>query len=129
MPIRAQNHGCLFSCVTPKVAAQNPLARSMVIWMAKSITATNQKRGATMRISISATTKCTRQCASSGNTQPTSAATGTADDIGGNDKADALVELIGMARAVGGVQRNSSQTPGNSSRYWSFMTLPEPECT
>ncbi|HKH00017.1 MAG TPA: hypothetical protein VKB08_04745, partial [Bradyrhizobium sp.] len=42
----------------------------------------------------------------SNSIHPTSAATGTADDMGGNDKADALVELIGMARAVGGVQRN-----------------------
>src|ERR1700756_1068198 len=88
--------------------------------MAKSINATNQNRGATIRISTIATAKCTRQCASSGSAQPVfwslpiaiqelwrtksamtcltvsnsiqpiSAATGTDDDMGGNDKADAL---------------------------------------
>ena len=30
-PISVQNHGCSFSCVTPKFAAQNPLARSTVM--------------------------------------------------------------------------------------------------
>src|SRR5437899_5351134 len=88
--------------------------------MTKSITATNQNFGATIRISAIATAKCTRQCASSGSAQPdfwslpiaiqefcrtksamtclrvsssihpTSAPTGTADDMGGNDKADVL---------------------------------------
>src|SRR6266481_1963243 len=38
--------------------------------MAKSIRATNQKRGAITRISAIATARCTRQCASSGSAQP-----------------------------------------------------------
>src|SRR5664279_2070787 len=89
--------------------------------MAKSITATNQNRGAMIRISVIATARCTRQCASSGSAQPflwslpiaiqevcstksamtclrvrssihpTSAATGTDDDMVGKDKTDALV--------------------------------------
>src|SRR3979490_1165959 len=89
--------------------------------MAKSIRATNQNRGATIRISTVATARCTRQCARSGsahpvfwslpiaiqdvcstqsamtcltvssNIHPTSAPTGTDDDMAGNDKADALV--------------------------------------
>src|SRR5882757_1066411 len=88
--------------------------------MAKSIKATNQNRGATTRISNNDVTRCTRQCASSGNAQPvfrslpiaiqefcsmksamtcftvrsnihpTSAPTGTEDDMEGNNKADAL---------------------------------------
>src|SRR5229473_5219348 len=88
--------------------------------MAKSIRATNQNRGAIIRISTIATARCTRQCASSGSAQPffwslptaiqefcrkksattclavrssihpTSAPTGTDDDRVGNDKADAL---------------------------------------
>src|ERR1700716_3264462 len=90
------------------------------MWMRKSIMATNQNRGATIRISAIATAKCTRQWASSGSAQPVfwslpiaiqefcrtksaitcltvssdiqpiSAATGTDDDMVGNDKADAL---------------------------------------
>src|SRR5450756_1097977 len=88
--------------------------------MAKSISATNQNRGATIRISVIATARCTRQCAKSGSAHPVlwslpiaihavcrtksamtcltvsssihpiSAATGTDDDMGGNDKAGAL---------------------------------------
>src|ERR1700733_13732409 len=88
--------------------------------MAKSIKATNQKRGAIIRINAIATARCTRQCASSGNAHPvfwslpsaiqefcrtksamtcltvrtsihpTSPPTGTDDDIEGNNKADAL---------------------------------------
>src|SRR5882762_8794895 len=38
--------------------------------MTKSITATNQNRGAMIRISVIATARCTRQCASSGIAQP-----------------------------------------------------------
>src|ERR1700730_221942 len=88
--------------------------------MAKSIRATNQNLGAMIRISVIATARCTRQWASSGNAQPvfwslpiaiqevcstksammclkvrssihaTSAATGTDDDMEGNDKANVL---------------------------------------
>src|ERR1700721_407046 len=88
--------------------------------MAKSIKATNQNRGAITRISAVATARCTRQCASSGsahpvfwslpmaiqevcrtksamtcltvstNIHPINTPTGTDDDMGGNDKADAL---------------------------------------
>src|SRR5215218_726615 len=88
--------------------------------MAKSISATNQNRGAITRIIAIATPRCTRQCASSGIAQPLfwslpiaiqefcstksamtcltvrtsihpiSAPTGTDDDIAGNNKADAL---------------------------------------
>src|SRR5712671_3081421 len=88
--------------------------------MAKSMKATNQNRGATTTISNNDVTRCTRQCASSGSAQPvfwslpiaiqefcsmksamtcftvrssihpTSAPTGTEDDIEGNNKADAL---------------------------------------
>src|ERR1700753_4149555 len=88
--------------------------------MAKSIKATNQKRGAMIRIAASATARWTRQCARNGSPHPvfwslpsaiqevcrtksamtcltvstsihpTSAPTGTDDDMGGNDKADAL---------------------------------------
>src|SRR5665647_3429910 len=88
--------------------------------MAKSITATNQNRGAMIRISAIATARCTRQCASSGsahpvrwslpiaiqefcrtksamtcltassNIHPINAPTGTDDDMGGNDKTGAL---------------------------------------
>src|ERR1700730_9363096 len=106
--------------VTLKVETQRPLARSMVIWIAKSIKATNQNRGATIRINSSATARCIRQCTSSGSAQPvfwslpcaiqefcrrksamtcltvkssiqpTNRPTGTDDDMGGNDKADAL---------------------------------------
>src|SRR6202049_4686736 len=90
------------------------------MWIAKSIKATNQNRGAIIRISAIATARCTRQCASNGSAhpffwslpiaiqefcrkksamtcltvrtsiQPTRAPTGTDDDMGGNDKADAL---------------------------------------
>src|SRR6202521_1743507 len=104
----------------PNRDAQNPLARSTVMWIAKSIKATNQNRGAIIRISVVATARCTRQCASSGSAHPVfwslpmaiqefcrtksattcltvrrtihpiSAPTGTDDDMGGNDKADAL---------------------------------------
>src|SRR4051794_5504325 len=92
--------------------------------MRKSTTATNQNRGAIIRISVMATARCTRQCASSGSAQPvfwslpiaiqelcrtksammclivrtsihpTSASTGTEDDMGGNDKADALAGIV-----------------------------------
>src|SRR4030088_1593918 len=88
--------------------------------MAKSISATNQNRGAIIRISSIATARCTRQCANSGSAHPffwslpiaiqefcrtksammcltvrtsihqTNASTGTDDDMAGNDKADAL---------------------------------------
>src|ERR1700716_2785693 len=88
--------------------------------MAKSIRATNQNRGATIRISAIATARCTRQCASSGSAHPVfwslpiaiqefcrtksamtcltvsssihpiSAPTGTDEDMGGNNKTDAL---------------------------------------
>src|ERR1700688_3954873 len=104
----------------PNRDAQNPLARSTVMWIAKSIRATNQNRGAIIRISAIATARSTRQWASNGSAQPafwslpiaiqevcttksammcfkvsrsihpTSAATGTDDDMGGNDKTDAL---------------------------------------
>src|SRR5665647_3687261 len=119
-PINVQNQGCLFSWVMPKLAAQYPLARSTVMWMAKSINATNQNCGAMIRISAIATARCTRQWASSGSAQPCfwslpiaiqevcrtksamtclrvsssihpiSAPTGTDDDMVGNNKADAL---------------------------------------
>ena len=82
--------------------------------------ATNQNFGAMIRIRVMATARCTRQCASSGSAQPvfwslpiaiqefcstksammcftvrstihpTSAPTGTDDDIVGSNKADAL---------------------------------------
>src|SRR3954463_11940376 len=134
MPIRVQNHGFLFSCVTPKFAAQNPLARSTVMWMAKSMNATNQNRGAMKRISVIATAKCTRQCANSGSPQPVfwslpiaiqelcktksammclkvrsnihpaSAATGT-DEIGRNNKLTPRCRWLGQ-EGDGGVQRN-----------------------
>src|SRR5712664_3204691 len=88
--------------------------------MAKSMRATNQNRGAMIRISVIATARCTRQCASSGSAQPvfwslpiaihevcsmksatmclavrssshpTSAPTGTDEDMAGNNRADAL---------------------------------------
>ena len=58
------------SGVTPKFETQNPLARSMVMWIAKSISATNQNRGATIRINVMATTRCIRQCTSNGSAQP-----------------------------------------------------------
>src|SRR3977135_4579212 len=90
------------------------------MWMRKSMMATNQNRGATIRISAVATARCTRQCASSGsahpffwslpiaiqefcstksamtcltvssNIHPISAPTGTDKDMVGNDKTDAL---------------------------------------
>src|SRR3979411_1353857 len=90
------------------------------MWIAKSIRATNQNRGAMTRITAIATARCTRQCASSGSAHPVfwslpiaiqelcrtksammclnvrtsihpiSAPTGTDDDIAGKDKADAL---------------------------------------
>src|SRR5438445_5504530 len=118
MPISHQNHWC--SMVTLKVETQRPLARSMVMWIAKSIKATNQNRGATIRINSNATARCIRQCTSSGSAQPffwslpwaiqefcsrksammcltvkssiqpINRPTGTDDDMGGNDKADAL---------------------------------------
>jgi hypothetical protein len=47
----------------------------------------------------------------SSSIHPTSAATGTEDDMGGNDKADALVEWD-VARVVGGVQRNFFSNSG-----------------
>src|SRR5580692_12025562 len=88
--------------------------------MAKSIRATNQNCGATIRISAIATARCTRQWAKSGSAHPVlwslpmaiqevcrtksamtcltvsssihpiNTPTGTEDDMGGNDKADAL---------------------------------------
>src|SRR5258708_40215599 len=88
--------------------------------MTKSISATNQNRGAIIRISAVATARCTRQCASNGSAHPrfwslpiaiqefcrtksamiclsvrrsihpTSRPTGTDADMGGNDKAEAL---------------------------------------
>src|ERR1043166_9082337 len=88
--------------------------------MTKSTKATNHNFGAMMRIKASATARCTRQCASSGNAQPvfwslpsaiqvfcrkksaticlkvrtsihpTSAPTATEDDMGGNDKLSPL---------------------------------------
>src|ERR1700737_968722 len=102
--------------------------------MAKSIRATNQNRGATIRISAIATARCTRQWAKSGSAHPVlwslpmaiqevcrtksamtcltgsssihpiSAPTGTDADMGGNDK----LTLAGMngTEGTGGVQRN-----------------------
>src|SRR3979409_1008478 len=108
--------------------------------MAKSISATNQNRGATIRISAIATARCTRQCASSGNAQPvfwslpiaiqevcstksamtcfsvrsnihpTSAPTGTDDDMEGNNKADALCWGLAKNRNLGS-QRNCLLKP------------------
>src|SRR6266850_3342789 len=102
--------------VTLKVRRLNPLARSTMRWIAKSIKATNQNFGAMIRISSIDTARWTRQCASSGSAQPvfwslpsaiqvfcrkksattclavrtsihpTSAPTATDDDMGGNDK-------------------------------------------
>ena len=43
--------------VTPNGGDESPLARSTVMWMAKSMKATNQNRGATIRISASATAR------------------------------------------------------------------------
>src|SRR5262245_12981731 len=104
-----------------KVEEQSPLARSTVMWMAKSITATYQNFGAMIRISAIATARWIRQCTRRGSAHPvfwslpwaiqavcrtksartcltvsnnihaTSAPTGTDDDMGGNDKADVLV--------------------------------------
>src|SRR5512136_362736 len=130
------------------------------MWIAKSIRATNQNRGATIRISGIATARCTRQCASSGSAQPvfwslpiaiqefcrtksatmclavsssiqpTSAATGTDDDMGGNDKADALARTDLERHGQNG--RPSAQLllkSGQFDRYLPFMTSPGPECT
>src|SRR5664279_1011824 len=112
--------------------------------MAKSISATSQNRGATIRISSVATARCTRQCARSGsahpvfsslpiaiqevcstksaitcltvssNIHPASAPTGTDDDMAGNDKADALVGSNRKEQKIGGVQRNFFSDPGKS---------------
>src|SRR5260370_33857901 len=90
------------------------------MWIMKSITATNQNRGAIIRISTVATARCTRQWASNGSAHPffwslpiaiqevcrtksamtclkvrtsihpTSRPTGTDADMGGNDKAETL---------------------------------------
>src|SRR5436190_14384239 len=60
---------------------------------------------------------------------PTSASTGTEDDMGGNDKADALagtVESHGQTEALG---ETSSQPPDEFGRFCRFMTFPGPECT
>src|ERR1700682_5226556 len=127
------------------------------MWMTKSIRGTNQNRGATIRISAIAPARCKRQWAKSGSAHPVlwslpmaiqefcrtksamtcltvsssihpiSAATGTDDDMGGNDKADAL----------GGtdLKRDRKRSPllllksGLFDRYLSFMTSPDPECT
>src|ERR1700674_632843 len=112
----------------PNRDAQNPLARSTVMWIAKSIRATNQNRGAIIRISAIATARCTRQCANSGiahplfwslpiaiqdvcrtksammcltvrtSIHPTSAPTGTDEDKVGNDKADVLAQTEGYGQ-------------------------------
>jgi hypothetical protein len=61
---------------------------------------------------------------------PTSAPTGTDDDMGGNDKADALAETD--LNRHGQNWRRSAQLllkPGQFDRYWSFMTFPGLECT
>src|SRR5882757_3183623 len=114
--------------------------------MKKSIKATNQNRGETTTISNSAVTRCTRQCASNGNAQPvfwslpiaiqefcsmksammcfavrssihpTSAPTGTCDDIEGNNKADALCWGLTRWQKTGGLgcQRNFLLKPGRT---------------
>src|SRR3979411_3200305 len=62
--------------------------------------------------------------------QPTSAATGTDDDMGGNDKADALTGTdLERNGQNWGLQRNFFFKPGQFDRYWPFMASPEPECT
>jgi hypothetical protein len=55
--------------------------------------------------------------------------TGTDDDMGGNDKADALGGTAGKARAGQGALCATSSQPGLFDRYWLFMTSPETECT
>src|SRR5450631_2841109 len=123
--------------------------------MAKSIRATNQNRGATIRISAIATARCIRQCTSSGSAHPvfwslpwaiqefcrkksaitclvvsssihpTSAPTGTDDDMGGNDKADTLTGTGWKWR--GKNARGSGQLllkSGQINRYDPFMTPP-----
>src|SRR5713101_8198571 len=114
--------------------------------MAKSIRATNQNFGAMIRISVIATARCTRQWASSGNAQPVfwslpiaiqevcstksammclnvrtsihpiSAPTGTDEDMGGNNKADALAgtDWNDIKNCNLGCQRNFSSIPINS---------------
>src|ERR1043165_8352988 len=119
--------------------------------MTKSMKATNQNFGATIRIRINATAMCTRQCASSGNAQPvfwslpiaiqefcrkksatmcfavrsnihpTSAPTGTVEDIVGSSKL--------TPSGTGGDDENRVQAfsaiffskPGQVVRYGSFM--------
>src|ERR1700687_2869839 len=127
--------------------------------MTKSITATNQNRGATIRISAVATARCTRQWASSGSAHPlfwslpiaiqelcrtksamtcltvrtrihpTSTPTGTDADMGGNDKAEALAGTDWNERTEQEASAQLLLKPGQFDRYWSFMASPRPECT
>src|SRR5690349_5546352 len=54
---------------------------------------------------------------------PTSASTGTEDDMGGNDKADALAELFGIARTDGGVGRNLFSKSGSTRPVLPFYDI------
>jgi hypothetical protein len=61
--------------------------------------------------------------------QPTSRPTGTDDDMGGNDKADALA---GSNLERTKTTRRSAQLPlnrANSARHDPFMASPAPDCT
>src|SRR5258707_2530437 len=122
--------------------------------------APNQIRRAIIRISTIATPRCRRQCASNGSAQPlfwslptaiqefcrkksattclavrssihpTSAPTGTDDDMVGNDKADGLAGTD--LKQHGRNWRRSAQLlhkSGQLDRNWLFMTPPGPECT
>src|SRR5437764_3606111 len=59
---------------------------------------------------------------------PTSASTGTEDDMWGNDKADALAGTV-WSRTDGGVGRNLFSNSDPFGRFCRFMTFPGPECT
>src|SRR6266702_3718466 len=120
--------------------------------------ATNQNRGATTMIKSSDVARCTRQCASSGSPQPffwslpiaiqefcsmksammcftvrsnihpTSAATGTDDDMEGNNKQTPFAGTDEVAENRGlGCQRNFVLEPGRTLPL--FMASPGEECT
>src|SRR5271155_4789523 len=61
--------------------------------------------------------------------QPIKRPTGTDDDKGGNDKADASLARTWNARKERGVQRNCHKTLPNRPGIAPFMTPPAPDCT
>src|ERR1044072_1758865 len=128
--------------------------------MAKSMKATNQNFGAIIRIRNNATARCTRQCASNGSAQPcrwslpiaiqefcskksatmclavsnsihpTSAPTGTVEDIVGSNKADASIDWTwGGENFSSGGQLDFLFKPDVCLSIGPFMTNPGMDCT